>query len=285
MRKLTDDQIVEIRELKRARASVRQISALTGASIGSISHYTNDIDPVRQSQQPVKRQMARAAPVSPRVHPSSYVAHVVIAPPSGRGLGTVTDAKPLVPAKPLTKIQKEQKEFKNRKGIDVSWVEKENKRRHAIQREEEREKKNTEYRINFAQNINEITRMMYERRKAKERENYDSIIASEQNGLTKEGFRTAIREVVETNKEEQHKICRAYGELCSIQNNEVYRVKKKQINDKFIADITPSVLGFVGDIVKSFVIVSKIPKSKPKIVMAQLVKEPMLAKVIKVKKA
>ena len=263
MRKLTDDQIVEIRELKRARASVRQISALTGASIGSISHYTNDIDPVRQSQQPVKRQMARAAPVSPRVHPSSYVAHVVIAPPSGRGLGTVTDAKPLVPAKPLTKIQKERKEFKNRKGIDVSWVEKENKRRHAIQREEEREKKNIEYRINFAQNINEITRMMYERRKAKERENYDSIIASEQNGLTKEGFRTAIREVAEIDKENQQKISDAYTSLCSTLHGEELRVKKKKINDKFIADVTSSVLGFVGDVIKSIVLVHKIPPKKP----------------------
>jgi hypothetical protein len=118
-------------------------------------------------------------------------------------------------------------------------------------------------------------------RKAKEEALNEQEDTNNGQKLTEAGIRNAIQEATTVDTEKQQKISDAYTSLSSTVNNEIYRVKRKKINDKFLADVAPSVLGFVGDVVKSFVIVSKIPKSKPKIVMAQLVKEPMQARVIK----
>jgi len=52
--------------------------------------------------------------------------------------------------------------------------------------------------------------------------------------------------------EDDRKMMNAHVSLCQTQYGEAVRVKKKKSNDKFIGDVAPSVLGFVGDIVKSF---------------------------------
>jgi len=244
------------------------------------------------SQQPVTHDMSpKFAPSKPKRardttkiyadYENVYYRPVSVAPPSGRGLGTVTDAKPLVPVKPLTKIQTERKNFKKRKWLPVGWVKDENERRHAlnakIQHEEEREKKNTEHRIKCSNAVNEIRQTINEKQQAKERENFERDMTLEQNRVTREGVREAIHEVSKIDEAKQQKIAMAYRELRALQNGEVCRVKKKQINDKFVGDVAPSVLGFLDDVVKSVFMIS----SKPKIFKAQLVKKPMQARVIK----
>jgi len=211
-----------------------------------------------------------------------YYRPVSIAPPSGRGLVTVTDAKPLIPAKPLTKMQKEQEEFKNRKGIDISWVPRENKERkrknERIEREEARDIRNAKHDKKRAKAVADIEQTLIENKRLRDRRIFELDYPLEPNdGLTESRVRDAVKDVVKFDKEQQHKITMAYWKLRTIQNNEVYRVKKKQIDDKFVGDVALSVLGFVGDVVKFVIMVS----SKPKIFKAQLVKKPMQARVIK----
>lgn len=263
MKKLPDEKIVEIRELTRAGASVRITSALTGASIGSISHYTNDIDrplPVRKQSyiQPVKQQMAKAIPVYTGRQPSSYIDQVRIAPPSGR---IVVADKPVVPLKPPTKIQKERKDFKDRDGIDVSWVKKENEE---IEYRNQKDIKQSEYNKQYDQSLRDIYLLQIQNNQVKEREKFElDYPINPENRLTEKRVRSIIQDTMKIDKEKKHKICMAYSNLRTIQNGEIYRVKKKQINDKFIEDITPSVLAFIGDIAKSIILIRKIPPKKP----------------------
>lgn len=270
MKKLSDEKIVEIRELTKAGASVRITSALTGASIGSISHYTDDIDKsphVRKQSyiQPVKRQMAKAVPVYTRRQPSSYIDQVRIAPPSGR---IVVADKPVVPLKPPTKIQKERKDFKDRDGIDVSWVKKENEERRRkneeIEYRNQKDIKQSEYNKQYDQSLRDIYLLQIQNNQVKEREKFElDYPINPENRLTEKRVRSIIQDTMKIDKEKKHKICMAYSNLRTIQNGEIYRVKKKQINDKFIEDITPSVLAFIGDIAKSIILIRKIPPKKP----------------------
>jgi len=253
MKKLSDEKIVEIRELTRAGASVRITSALTGASIGSISHYTDDIDrppPVRKQSyiQPVKRQMAKAVPVYTGRQPSSYIDQVRIAPPSGR---IVVADKPVVPLKPPTKIQKE------RKGIDVRWVKKENEERRRkneeIEYRNQKDIKQSEYNKQYDQSLRDIDLLQIQNNQVKEREKFElDYPINPENRLTEKGVRSIIQDTMKIDKEKKHKICMAYSNLRTIQNGEIYRVKKKQINDKFIEDIA-----------KSIILIRKIPPKKP----------------------
>ena len=264
MKKLPDEKIVEIRELTRAGVSVRITSALTGASIGSISHYTNDIDkphPVRKQSyiQPVKRQMAKAVPVYTRRQPSSYINQVRIAPPSGR---IVVADKPVVPLKPPTKIQKE------RKGIDVSWVKKENEERRRkneeIEYKKQKDIEQSEYNKQYDQSLHDIDLLQIQNNQVKEREKFElDYPINPENKLTEKGFKSIIQDTMKIDKEKQHKICMAYSNLRTIQNGEVCRVKRKKINDKFIGDITSSALAFIGDIAKSISLIRKLPPKKP----------------------
>ena len=179
-------------------------------------------------------------------------------------------------------MQKEEEEFKNRKGIDVSWVPRENKERRRknerIEHEEARNIRNAKHDKERAKAVADIKQTLIENKRLRDRRIFELDYPLEPNdGLTESGVRDAVKDIVNFDKEQQHKIAKAYEKLRAIQNNEIYRLKKKQINDKFEGDVVPSVLGFLDDVVKSVIMVS----SKPKIVKAQLVKKPMQARVIK----
>ena len=147
-----------------------------------------------------------------------------------------------------------------------------------IEHEEARDIRNAKHDKERAKAVADIKQTLIENKRLRDRRIFELDYPLEPNdGLTKSGVRDAVKDIVNFDKEQQHKIAMAYGELCAIQNNEVYRVKKKQIDDKFVGDVALSVLGFVGDVVKSVIMVS----SKPKIVKAQLVKKPMQVRVIK----
>ena len=207
-----------------------------------------------------------------------YYRPVSVDPPLGRGLVNVTDAKPLVPAKPLTKMQKEQEKFKNRKGIDVSWVQKENAERRLknerIQRENIEEMRKKEHNEKMARHIDELQQIVAQKNQDRNREIIEHPV---EQGFSRDGIQGAIREIVQVDKEKMHMTVMAFSSLKELQNNELYRIKKKKMDEKFLAGITPSALGFLDDIVKSVIMFS----SKPKIVKAQLVKKPMKAIVIK----
>jgi len=208
-----------------------------------------------------------------------YYRPVRVALPSGRDLVNTPDAKkPLVPLKPLTKMQKEQEEPENRKGIDVSWVQKENARREAlrqrIQRDAMEEIRKREHNKKISQHINDIQSIIIEKNRKKNREIFE--IPTKQ-GFSGEGIQQALREVADIDREEQKKKIMAYKSLKALQHGEIYRIKKKQINDKFVGYILPSFFDLLDNIVKS----ASILNSKPKIVKAQLPKKPMKAIVIK----
>jgi len=211
-----------------------------------------------------------------------YYPPLRIAPPSGRGILTVTDAKPLVPAKPLTKMQKEQEELKNRKGIDVSWVSRENNERRIknerIEKEKAREIKNEKYYKERDKNIADFKNTLIENERLRDRTVFEQNYPLKPNsGLTESGVRNAVKDAMNVYNEQQRKKAKDYEKLWAKQNNEIYRIRKKQINDKFVADITPSVLDFLDNVRKSVNMIS----SKSKIYNVQLIKKPMQARVIK----
>ena len=149
---------------------------------------------------------------------------------------------------------------------------------------EQRAIKQANYDREHAKAVADIELTLIEHKKAREREQFELDYSVESNnGLTEKGVREAIKGVVETNKEEQHKICRAYGELCDIQNGEVYRVKKKKINDKFIADIMPAGWTFLNDILKSIQIIRSISPKKThvKVIPAKIISYEQQPKLLK----
>jgi len=212
----------------------------------------------------------------------TYYRPVRVVPPSSRSIITVSDVKPPILIEPLTKMQKEQEYLKNRKGIDVSWVPQENEDRRRknqiIQREVEsdiRRAKDNEDRVKAVDYINQ---KLIENKKNRDK-SFSELhkILDDNKSLTESEVRDIVKHEINLEEVKQNKIARAYGALSDIQNKEIYRIKKKQINEKFLADIVLSGLGFVSDVVKSAIALNK----KTKVFKVQLVEKPMQARVIK----
>jgi len=276
--------------------SFPEIVKETGISYKTAKKYA-EISTILQLQSPAQQRsvvegcspkFAPAKTKRPSDATSSYAYYenvpyyrpVSVALPSGRGIVNVTDAKPLVPAKPLNKMQKEQEELKNRKGIDVSWVSRENKKRRMLnernEQEEARDILNAENDKKCAKAVDYINKKLIENKKSRDRSIFQLDESLEpDNGLTESGVRDAVKNELNLEEEKQHKIAMNYKDLRTIQNKEIYRLKKKQINEKFVGDIVSSVFGIVGDVVKSAIILN----SKP--VKAKLVKKPMKTRVVK----
>jgi len=278
--------IQEIKTLKSAGKNYRDISKITGASLASISKYSVDIaSPNKPMSKQVKssnlvvpsfsskpiRSFYRAIPVEGNERERTFRTPVVISHQRNRALDNipqtgVSEEKPV-----LTPLEQEQETFSKKRFIDVSHVYKINKEIRNANRETAYKEKRFQDRLAFDRRmrhaLSELNTLAIEQQIKKDRE-INEYLLSDDGSISREDVRDIAREMASEEESKMHNIADAFGRLKSIENAEEVRLKQKKIDDKFITDVLPAVIDFIGLIVKSLVVMNKKkPRPLPAIVL------------------